>query len=329
MIFLQLSSVAFCHERTKADADTSELPEASNTAVGSATNSSNPFSQPVVDIPHHLSEYERASDLLRKNFPPLSASINSLEKKGVNLFLSYTSDIVGNPVGGKNPNGCAYADVWNLGLLLETEKLVQWPGGFLRVSALQFDGTNLSDTNIRNWFLVQETYGGTQTIVFGELSYEQKFFNDHASLKLGRILAGNDFAFSPLYLLYMNGAIDCNPEALWINGNLSSYVNYVWGSRLKIDLSQSTTAQVGVYQVTQVSYHGLNWNIYPNDGVMLVAQYGWQPEWDHFLFSQPAEKKRPTPPEQAGTSLYGPPSFAISSSKNFPGHYWMGGYYSS
>jgi len=42
---------------------------------------------------------------------------------------------------------------------------------------------------------------------------------------------------------------------------------------------QNTNFLTGSYQVTPVTRNGLNWNFYPQNGVMLLAQYGWNPEF--------------------------------------------------
>ena len=282
--------------------------------------------QAMANMPHTIQEYEHASG----NW---FGYRDGLDARGIELSVTYTSDIAGNPVGGKTPGGFTYTDNFAFGCLVETEKLFGWHGGYFMISALQRDGNSLSRENIGNQFTVQQVFGG-QTFHFYELSYQQDFCNDHASLKAGRIAAGDDFASSPLYWLYMNNGIDGNPQAVPVNGRFSSYPNATWGSRLKVDLPASMVARLGVYQVTpQNSVHGVNWDFYPSNGVMLVGQYGWNPE-----FFKPAsssantdEGKTIVAPFQKKSALKGaskdsPEAPAL---KGFTGHYWMGGYYSS
>lgn len=274
------------------------------------------LARPVV--PHTIMENEKASGtwLGKRDF---------LTAHGINFSLTYTSDIAGNPVGGIHPGGCTYADVFVLASFLETEKLFGWHGGYFTVSAMELNGSNLSQKNIGNIFPVQETYA-VETIHFNEFSYEQKLLEDHASIKCGRIVAGNEFSISPLAFLYMNSGINGNPEALWLNGRMSTYYNAVWGSRLKLELPHATVARLGAYQVTPSSRNGLNWNFYPENGVMLLAQYGWSPE-----FFQPSPQENPLILSRGKEPSYNP---ALSStnhatSQGFMGHYWMGGYYST
>ena len=282
--------------------------------------------QAMANMPHNIGEYEHASG----NW---FGYRDGLDARGIEFSVTYTSDIAGNPVGGKTPGGFTYTDNFAFGCFVETEKLLGWHGGYFMLSGLQRDGNSLSQQNIGNQFTVQQVFGG-QTFHFYELSYQQDFWDDHASLKTGRIAAGNDFATSPLYWLYMNNGIDGNPQAVPVNGKFSCYPNATWGSRLKVDLPASMVARLGVYQATpQNSVQGVNWDFYPSNGVMLVGQYGWNPE-----FFKPAssladadhEKEVVTSSLQKNASQPSPKnSVKIPAPKGFTGHYWMGGYYSS
>ncbi len=272
----------------------------------------------MANMPHNIMEFEHASG----NW---GGGRDFFDSHGVEFSVTYTSDMAGNPIGGKSPYGFTYCDNIALGCLIETEKLFGWHDGYFMMSALQRNGLSLSQKNIGNQFTVQQVFGGP-TFHWYELSYEQKFLETHASLKFGRIGAGDDFAVSPLYWLYMNNGIDGNPQAIPVNSRFSCYPNAVWGSRLKVDVTSTTVARLGVYQATPFnSVNGLNWNFYPSNGVMLLGQYSWNPQ---FLASSPflvSSKKEATP------------SLKSSSEKNpiehksykLEGHYWMGGYYST
>jgi len=258
-------------------------------------------------VPHTVKEIQQVSGAWHDKR-------NLLADKGVQFFVSYTANIAGNPVGGINPNGFTYADIFALGFMLETEPLFGWKGGYFTVSTIWGDGNGLSEKNIGNQFAVQEAYLG-QSFYWYETFYEQQFLDDHVSFKIGRMVANDEFAASPLYWLYMNNGIDGTIQALAINQLLSYYPIATWGSMLRVDLPASTTARVGVYQTTEGSNHGMTWNFYPNDGVMLMAQYGWSPEFFK--------------PSAANTNSQENSSKKAATPKGFQGHYWMGGYYGS
>ncbi|HLB33675.1 MAG: hypothetical protein A3F67_09905 [Verrucomicrobia bacterium RIFCSPHIGHO2_12_FULL_41_10] len=284
--------------------------------------------EPIPVVPYNIMEIEKASGTWFGQRDWVTAH-------GIDFSIAYTSNIAGNPVGGIQPGGFTYADVFACACLLNTEKLFGWHGGYFTISSLLLDGSSLSQKNIGNLFGVQRVYGSIQTINFNELSYEQKFCNDSASIKSGRLVAGYEFAFSPLNFFYMNTGIDGNPQALWMNGRMPSYFNASWGSRLKVDLPGSTVARLGAYQITPISRNGLNWDFYPNDGVMLMAQYGWNPEF--FKPSAPSTNSDDTKnnitessPKKVNSSDQASKNTANTPSpKGFAGHYWMGGYYST
>ena len=283
--------------------------------------------QAMPDIPHTIKELEKASMRLTGR--------DQLASHGVQFFVTYTSAIAGNPVGGLHPGGGTYADIFAFGCLLQTEELFGWHGGYFTMSGIQYNGNSLSQKNIGNEFAVQQTFVG-QGLSFYELFYDQKFWNDHASLTVGRIVSGDEFATSPLYWLYMNAGIDGTPIALAFNEDISFYASATWGSVLKVELPGSMVARLGAYQVTEDSDHGLTWNFYPRDGVITLAQYAWNPEFfkpsassrasnsDYRKATETASLKKPVAANHAST-----PPASSTTAKGFQGHYWMGGYYSS
>jgi porin len=243
---------------------------------------------------------------------------DTLATNGLQISASYTADIAGNPVGGKSA-GFTYCDNLTLDLEFQTEALVGWHGGTLSVITLDRNGNNLSAQHIGNQFTVQQVYGGTGAIFYG-LAYNQRFWDDKVSFKLGRMAAGDDFASSPFYWLYMNNGIDGKPKSLTFNGMVSSYPWAVWGARLRALTTEDTEAMLGVYQVTAQNsksyFHGFNWEMNGSDGVMVIGQYGWTHE-----FFKPSAASAKTDDKAVASSdavLHG-----------LPGHYWMGGYYST
>ena len=213
---------------------------------------------------------------------------NYLDDSGVEISASYTNNIAGNPVGGKSA-GFTYTDNVSFGLELNFEKLIGWKGLTFDISGLNRAGSSLSQYNIGNQFTVQQVYGG-QTAIFYALILEQKFLDDKISLKAGRFSTGDDFASSPIYWLYMNNGIDGNPQALPVNTQFSAYPWAVWAARLRVDPTPEFNAMVGAYQVSNrvfnPEYHGLDWSIRQGDGVLLISQLGWTPEF----FKRPVEK---------------------------------------
>ena len=248
---------------------------------------------------------------------------DALSKDGLDISLNYTSDLAGNVTGGMS-RGFTYCDNLTLDLEFQSGPLFGYQGGTLSVIMLNRDGNSLSAQNIGNQFTVQQVYGGSTAIFYG-LAYNQRFCDDKISFKFGRMTAGDDFASSPLYWLYMNNGIDGSPKSLKINGKFSSYPWAVWGARLRALVTPENEAMLGIYQVTpQTSLpymHGFNWTMNPGDGVMVLGQFGWAPE-----FFKPIN---PSAPAVQGDGKAVAPIADNLTPRGLPGHYWMGGYYST
>jgi porin len=254
--------------------------------------------------------------------------------KGVDFSFTYTNNIAGNVTGGKQ-RSATYCDNIGFGVEFDLEKLIGWKGGTLTVSGLNRDGQSLSEIALGNQFTVQQVYGG-QTAMYYALAFEQKLFDDKLAIKLGRFATGDDFASSPLYWLYMNNGIDGNPQALPVNTQFSAYPWAVWAARVRVEPTKETNAMFGAYQVSSRvfdrAYHGVDWSIRPDDGVLLISQIGWTPEFF----------KKPVPVADDAAPKTAPDGKAVADgkgeAKNFkepatvmkglPGHYWVGAYFS-
>ncbi|MCK9589876.1 MAG: carbohydrate porin [Terrimicrobiaceae bacterium] len=255
---------------------------------------------------------------------------NYMDDSGVEISASYTNNIAGNPVGGAHA-GFTYTDNLSFGLELNMEQLIGWKGLTLTASGLNRAGSSLSQDYVGNQFTVQQVYGG-QTAMFYALVMEQRLLEDKISIKAGRFATGDDFASSPIYWLYMNNGIDGNPQALPVNTQFSAYPWAVWAARLRADPTPEFNAMAGVYQVSDRvfnrEYHGLDWSIRPGDGVLMISQVGWTPEF----FKRPVGKVSDgkavvaTKARSEGKTFQSlPPETEM---KGLPGHYWFGAYYS-
>ena len=257
---------------------------------------------------------------------------NYFDDSGFEVSASYTNNIAGNPVGGKSA-GFTYTDNVSFGVQFNFEELAGWKGLTLTLSGLNRAGSSLSQDAIGNQFTVQQVYGG-QTAMFYALFFEQRLLDDKISLKAGRFSTGDDFASSPIYWLYMNNGIDGNPQALPVNTQFSAYPWAVWAARLRVEPTPETHVMLGAYQVsTRVfdrDYHGMDWSIRANDGVLLISQVGWTPEF----FKRAVEKSAASDGKSALSTRArseGKSFKAISPEtemRGLPGHYWVGVYYS-
>ena len=240
---------------------------------------------------------------------------------GIEFSGTYTTDLAGNPVGGME-QGFTYTDNIAFGAKLDLEKLVGWNGATFTIAATDRNGTSLSQNYIGNQFTVQQIFGG-QTIVLTGLHLTHRLLDDKMEIKVGRFSAGDDFASSPLYWLYMNNGIDGNPQALPVNASFSAYPWASWAARVRFEPSPDWNAMFGLYQVSNKTFnrylHGVNFSFEPTDGVMFLGQVGWTPEF----FRRPV--KRVETEREENEEL----SEAEENTHGLPGHYWFGAYYST
>jgi len=240
---------------------------------------------------------------------------------GIEFSGTYTTDLAGNPVGGME-QGFTYTDNIAFGAKLDLEKLVGWNGATFTIAATDRNGTSLSQNYIGNQFTVQQIFGG-QTIILTGLHLTQRLLDDKMEIKVGRFSAGDDFASSPLYWLYMNNGIDGNPQALPVNASFSAYPWASWAARVRFEPSPDWNAMFGLYQVSNKTFnrylHGVNLSFEPTDGVMFLGQVGWTPEF----FRRPV--KRVETEREENEEL----SEAEENMHGLPGHYWFGAYYST
>ena len=240
---------------------------------------------------------------------------------GIEFSGTYTTDLAGNPVGGME-QGFTYTDNIAFGAKLDLEKLVGWNGATFTIAATDRNGTSLSQNYIGNQFTVQQIFGG-QTIILTGLHLTQRLLDDKMEIKVGRFSAGDDFASSPLYWLYMNNGIDGNPQALPVNASFSAYPWASWAARVRFEPSPDWNAMFGLYQVSNKTFnrylHGVNFSFEPTDGVMFLGQVGWTPEF----FRRPV--KRVETEREENEEL----SEAEENMHGLPGHYWFGAYYST
>lgn len=277
-------------------------------------------------IPHTITEYQKATG----NW---FGSRDFLEQHGIGFGTTYTSLFIGNPVGGISPGGSAYMDNFALTCIIGTEKFCGLQGGHLAMSAMQQDGgptQNLSGRHVGAQFGVNGLVGG-ETMKWIELSYDQILVTNVADIKFGRVCAMDEFDVTPIYWNYIGSmrAVPLNMKTTWSP-------NASWGTRLKVSINHSSDIRVGVYQITQASLNGLNWNFYPSDSACLFAQYNWNPEFfkpgtssvfentppDHKEVTEPSDKKA-----LSDKSVKTP--LDASRLKGLPTHFFAGGYYTS
>ena len=212
----------------------------------------------------------------------------TLASAGVTIISSYTTDMVGNPVGGK-ARGFAYAGSYGASVNINCTKagLTNFE---LFCSAVWRTGTSLSRDKIGNQFPVQQVFG-SQTVRLNELHFVQTLFNNNLVLKVGRLDAGNDFLASPLYGQFVNNGFDGNPISIFFNVPITAYPNATWGAYLHLRPFTRLAANFGVYNantyIQQNKYHGCNFTFKNTNGLI------WITEWCALINQEPTDHGMP------------------------------------
>jgi len=198
-----------------------------------------------------------------------------LEDRGIVPTLTFVTDSLGNPSGGKK-QGFTTANNVGLDLNLDLEKLCGLEGGSFLFSMSYRFGGSLSANYIHNVFTVQQVFGG-ETFRVVNLAYLQKLLDDRVELRLGRIAAGDDFLVSPYNYVFVQNGFDGNPVGIFFNSpGMTAYPNDTWGALVKVRPSARTYIMYnGDPPIRDNSNHGVDFSM---DGPLFaIAEIAYQP----------------------------------------------------
>jgi porin len=201
-----------------------------------------------------------------------------LEDQGIVPTLTFVTDSLGNPSGGKD-QGFTTANNLGLDLNFDLEKLCGFEGASFLLSMSYRFGGSLSANYIHNVFTVQQVFGG-ETFHLINIAYQQKLFDDRVELRLGRIAAGDDFLVSPYNYVFVQNGFDGNPVGIFFNSpGMTAYPNDTWGALVKVRPTARTYIMGGVYNgdpsIRDNSKHGVDFSM---DGPLFaIGEIAYQP----------------------------------------------------
>jgi porin len=169
-----------------------------------------------------------------------------LQHDGIYPTVTFVSDLAGNPSGGKR-QGFTEADQLGVDFYCDLGRLFGLPGAKAEVSFGSRSGSSLTDLYINNLFEVQQAFGG-ETFRFIDLLYEQSLANDRWNVRIGRLVAGDEFLFSPLYTLFMQNGINGNPVGIEFDApGFTTYPVTSWGARFRYRPVEQVYVMTGFY----------------------------------------------------------------------------------
>jgi porin len=201
----------------------------------------------------------------------------ALLERGITPSIAFAIDVLGNPVGGQRHGLREFA---NLGLDVDFDlaKLADLTGSRFHVSVSQRWGTNLSKEDIGNVLNVAQLCCGP-TFRLVNLYLEQSLQQDQFNIRLGRMVAGDEFLSSPLYALFVQTGINSNPAGILLNvPGMTSYPFATWGLRLRVKPVESLYAMAGVFNgdssLADNRKHGVDFSM--RGPVFAIAEAGYR-----------------------------------------------------
>ena len=208
-----------------------------------------------------------------------------LDRIGITPVASYTSQFMGNPIGGKS-QGFTYSGTLQASIFWDFDKLLHVPGLSFNIGGAWSTGKDLSTRYIGNSFTVQSAYSapdnGTNNLTMGEIYLQQQLFNNSLEIAAGRLSPGATFGTLPVFNNYLNVAINSGPGSFNIN-NLTFTIyppGVEWGAQVIYNIAQRFEFAVGVFNTNQSSAGGgkggLDFTLQQgNRGALSVAQINY------------------------------------------------------
>lgn len=171
---------------------------------------------------------------------------NRWVERGIHLYAGYAGEVLGNVSGGIR-RGVVYEGLLELGLEVDTGKMNWWPGGLFKASSLHPHGRGLTTRYVGD-LLAVSNIDGHDSIRLYELWFEQKFLREQFSLKLGQLVADEEFTVTEGSGEFLNSAFGW---PAFISGNTintgPAFYAAAPGARLRYEAGSSLYLQAGIF----------------------------------------------------------------------------------
>lgn len=210
-------------------------------------------------------------------FGDLNGSRTALSEQGISFEAIYTRDITRNVSGGIKRK-TEYLDNWDLTLSFDAEKLIGWDGATFYFYVLGNHGANPSANNVGD-SQVFSNIESPDTWKLYEAWYEQQFFGDRLSLKMGLYDVNSEFDVIDTAGLFLNSSHGIGPDFSQSGKNGPSiFPTTSPGARLFASLTDRLYFQFvmldGVPGIPD-RLSGTHVDFDDDDGALLVAESGF------------------------------------------------------
>ena len=215
-----------------------------------------------------------------------------LDKYGISLAITETSEVLGNTTGGKK-RGFEYDGATSVSFQMDMQRAFDLKGGTFNVSALDLHGTDLSSRNLDTLQTASGIEAHNSFRLF-ELWYQQAFADGKADVRVGQQSLDQEFMISQGALLFVNTMFGWPmiPSADMISGG-PAYPLSAPAARLKVQVTDQLTWLAAVFNDNPagldprstedaqiVNNHGLNLRTSDNALVITEVQYSRVPAGD-------------------------------------------------
>jgi porin len=196
------------------------------------------------------------------------------EENGITFAGEYTGEGFGNLAGGIR-RGAAYEGLLKLTLQLDLEKIVHWGGASVYASALYPHGNGLS-AQFTGDFNILSNIDAFDSFRLFELWFQQDFFGDRASIRIGQMSADIEFYQSQWSNIFINSCFGTFPT-ISFGTQLPIYPVGGLGARVDFHLLSSTVVRAAVFDsnpgsASTTDPHGLRFHLNPSTGVIILAE---------------------------------------------------------
>jgi porin len=222
---------------------------------------------------------------------------SQLADEGIRPLVLFITDPFVNTTGGRRQGFSEY-DLLGLDLLVDTDKLLAWPGGEFRIGFANNSGTSLSQKYVANNFPIQLADVADANPRLTYLSYTQSVLDDKLSVRFGRLtinsVYGEEFAGSQYFKAFASVGFNLVPIGIFLNApGAFGYPLTTWGARVKLEPVESFYAMVGCYngdpEVKKGDRHGVDFTM--RGPPFVIGEVGYRRNYGQYAAGLPGNVK--------------------------------------
>jgi porin len=203
---------------------------------------------------------------------------SAAEGRGFTFTGEYTGEAWGNISGGLKP-GATYDGLLRLTQQLDLQKFVCWNGASIFASWLYPHGEDLSREYTGQLNLLS-SIAAYNSFRLSELWFQQKFFGDKASIRIGQLAADLEFYQSKDANLFINSCFGTFPT-ISFGTDLPIYPVGGLGARVDFHPSPSISTRAAIFdsnpgEQNTNDKHGTLFHLDPSAGILVIAEAVYQ-----------------------------------------------------